>query len=105
MESGQWRIELFGTLTARQGNNVVTRFRTQKTASLLAYLAYFRDSGHPREQLIEILWPDTDPANGRMSLRTALASLRRQFEPPGLPFGSVISSDPASVRLNPAAFS
>jgi len=30
-------IELFGGLRVLQGDRVVTRFRTQKTASLLAY--------------------------------------------------------------------
>ena len=39
MESA-WRIDLFGGLSATHGERVVTRFRTQKTAALLAYLAY-----------------------------------------------------------------
>jgi DNA-binding SARP family transcriptional activator len=34
-----WRIEFFGGLRARRDNEVITRFRTQKTAALLAYLA------------------------------------------------------------------
>src|SRR5262245_26308447 len=35
-----WRIELLGWLRATQGERVVTRFRSQKTGALLAYLAY-----------------------------------------------------------------
>ena len=35
-----WRITLFGGLQARHGEQVVTRFKTQKVASLFAYLAY-----------------------------------------------------------------
>ena len=100
MESGQWRIELFGGLTARQGNAAISRFRSQRTALLLAYLAFFRDRPHPREQLVEDLWPEAEPVNGRMSLRTALASLRRQFEPSGVPFGTVITADSTFVQLD-----
>src|SRR6266566_322318 len=103
MDNGRWRIELLGAFTARRGDLQITRFRTQKTASLLAFLAYFRDRSHPREVLIEKFWPGADPDRGRMSLRTALASLRRQFEPPGVPFGTVITTDAAAVQLNPSA--
>jgi hypothetical protein len=42
-----WRIELFGGLRARRGDQVVTRFRTQKTGALLAYLAYYCQRTHP----------------------------------------------------------
>jgi hypothetical protein len=36
-----WRVELLGGVRALQGEQVVDRFRTRKTALLLAYLAYF----------------------------------------------------------------
>jgi len=62
-----WQIEMFGWLRAVQSDRVIARFRTQKTASLLAYLAYFRDRSHPRDQLIELLWPERFPAVGRSS--------------------------------------
>lgn len=98
-----WRIGLFGRLQASQGQRVITRFRTQKTGTLLAYLAYFQRRTHPREQLIELLWPEREVNAGRTSLRTALASLRRQLEPPGIPVGSVLITDRTNVQLNPAA--
>lgn len=59
------RIELFGELRVVQGERIITRFNTQKTASLLAYLAYHLDRAHPREALIEMLWPDNEPEKGR----------------------------------------
>ena len=65
-----WQIELFGWLRATQGDRVVARFRTQRAGSLLAYLAYHLDRSHPREALIEVLWPESDPHAGRTSLRT-----------------------------------
>ena len=38
--NAQWRIELFGGLRAEYPSREVTRFSTQKTAVLLAYLAH-----------------------------------------------------------------
>src|SRR5688572_29608035 len=103
--SGYWRIELFGALTARSGDIAISRFRSQKTALLLAYLGFYRDRPHPREFLVDYLWREAKPVHGRMSLRTALSSLRRQLEPPGVPFGTVIVADPHQVQLNPRAVS
>src|SRR5579871_5678213 len=104
MLHGPWRIELFGRLRALNAERCVDRFRTEKTGVLLAYLAYFGDRAHPRELLADMLWPDADTARGRMSLRTSLASLRRQLEPPGTRAGTVLVGDAASVRLHPGAF-
>src|ERR1043166_7329566 len=99
-----WRIELFGGLRARQAHRLITRFRTQKTGALLAYLAYFRGRTHGRETLIELLWPEVPEESGRHSLSQALSSLRSQFEPLGVPGGTVIVADKLSVELNPDAF-
>lgn len=97
-------IELLGGLRVHHGHRVITRFRTQKAGSLLAYLAFYRDRLHPREELIEWLWPNTDPSTGRMNLRSALASLRKQIEPLGLSRGSIIVSHGNEyVSLHPDA--
>src|SRR5262249_21828473 len=97
-----WQIELLGGLQATAGERVVNRFRTRKTAALLAYLA-FHPRSHPREELIERHWPECDPLRARRSLRTALSALRRQLEPPDIPPGSVIQADRTDVALRPAA--
>src|SRR5438128_1229170 len=97
----RWRIQLLGGLRAESADRAVTRFRTRKTAALLAYLAYYCDRSHPREVLRELLWPEEDPATTRPKLRVALSSLRRQLEPPGVPPGAVVGADRTSVRLNP----
>ena len=47
-----WRIQLLGGLRAEGGGRVITRFQTQKTGVLLAYLAYYLDRVHPREVLV-----------------------------------------------------
>ncbi len=98
-----WQIELFGEMRARRGDQVVTRFATSRVACLLARLAIFPHRAHPREELIELLWPDNDLDAGRNSLRVALASLRRQIEPPDVLPGSVLAADRSVVRLNPSA--
>src|SRR5690348_1724002 len=95
------RIELLGGLRVQQGERIITRFRTQKCAVLLAYLAYYRQQAHPREVLIEMLWPECEPGVGRQRLWLALSSLRRQLEPPGVPSGTVLQADRFNVRLNP----
>lgn len=98
--SYRWNVELLGRLRATNGDLVVTRFRTQKTASLFAYLTYHIDRPHPREELIDRFWPDVELMKGRESLSTALSSLRHQFELPNWPSGSVIIADRMTVRMN-----
>src|SRR2546430_6321710 len=97
-----WRVNLFGSLRAQQGERVVTRFKTQKVGSLFAYLAFHLRQAHSREILIELLWPESDAATLRNSLSVALSSLRNQFEPPGVVQGTVIRADRFSVGVNPA---
>ena len=96
-----WRVELLGGLRARRGDQVILHFRTRKMADLLAYLAYFRQRSHPRELLIDLLWPEADPDAGRHNLSMALSLLRQVLEPPGMPAGSVLITDRHCVRLSP----
>ena len=96
----RWKIDLLGGLRASSVERTLTRFQTQKTGALLAYLAFYRDRTHPREVLFELLWPECSPEAGRRSLRVALSSLRHQLEPPGVPQGAAIIADRNSVRLN-----
>ncbi len=99
-----WEFQFLGRLSARRDGQVITRFASSRVASLLACLALFPQRDHPREELIDLLWPDSDLAAGRLNLRVALASLRRQMEPPDVPPGSVVAADRATIRLRPAAF-
>lgn len=95
-----WTIRLLGGLRAESGERTVTRFRSRNIGALLAYLALHRRL-QPREELCELLWPGAEPAVGRANLRTALASLRRQLEPPGVPAGAVLMArGHLSVGLN-----
>jgi predicted ATPase/DNA-binding SARP family transcriptional activator len=110
MKSPLWHIELLGGLRAvaaagrgieHAAGPVVSRFRTQKAGALLGYLALYKDRRHPREVLIDLLWPGSRPEAGRASLSVALSSLRRQLEPPGWTIcaGTVLLADRFSIGL------
>ena len=99
--AGLWRLELLGWLRASSGDSVITRFPTRQTGSLFAYLALNQQRSHPREELAELLWPNNDPGATKDRLNQAVASLRRQIEPPGIPRNSVLMSNYQTVRLAP----
>jgi predicted ATPase/DNA-binding SARP family transcriptional activator/uncharacterized protein HemY len=101
-----WTIQLFGQLALNSQERTITRFRTQKAASLLAYLAFHTRHNappNPRELLIEMLWPQAAPEPGRANLSNALSILRHLLEPPGVPPNAVLLADRFSVRLHPPA--
>ena len=102
----RWQIELFGGLRVRLPaayGGQVRRFRTQQVASLLACLAHRRGRMVPREVLAELCWPEQPPKASRGSLRTALSSLRRQLEPPGVLAGTVVRADRTAAGLDASA--
>src|SRR5436309_15987074 len=107
----RWRIELFGGLRAQRGEQILTRFRTQKTALLLAYLAYHSRRTHSREALIELLWPESEAELGRHTLSVALSWLRSQLEPVRTSAseasmhasGTIILTDRFAIGLSPTA--
>src|SRR5439155_22891748 len=99
-----WQVELLGALRVRrpdEPDRAISRFPTQRTGLLLAYLAYHREQFHPRDYLAELLWPESEPASGRLNLRVALSALRRQLEPPGAVSGRVLIADRSTIRLDP----
>lgn len=98
-----WHIQLLGALRARQGELTVERFATHKAGALLAYLALHPTRAHAREALTELFWPEADPDSGRLSLRVALSSLRRQLEASDAGGGVVLIADRTHVRLRPDA--
>jgi DNA-binding SARP family transcriptional activator/class 3 adenylate cyclase len=101
--SAIWRIELLGELRAVRDGRVVTRFRSQKTALLLAYLAYHLHHPHRRELLCEMLWPEGDPQTALANLRNTLRWLRQALELPGESPGTLLVADRSTLRLDPDA--
>jgi predicted ATPase len=97
-----WRVRLFeGPVLESTTGDVVRHFRSQRVGAMLAYLALRLGRCCPREELALALWPEEeDPQIVANRLRVTLASLRRQLELPGVPFGSVLDvSQPGLVTL------
>lgn len=94
------RIELLGGLRVRLGSHTVTRFRTEKTGNLLAFLAY-HPQPHRRETLIEHFWPECPEDAGRNSLSTALWALKHDLAPLGPEAGEFIRADRNFVGIDP----
>jgi predicted ATPase/DNA-binding SARP family transcriptional activator/Tfp pilus assembly protein PilF len=90
----RWQIRLFGELAVENNGRVLSHFRSQKTAALLAYLAYYHPRAHSRDFLIELLWPDADLQAARHNLSNALSWLRRQLEPRSVDGGSLMVDGP-----------
>lgn len=95
-------MRLFGAVEASLGTTIVSRFRTRKAASLLAFLAYNLQRDHARDELADRFWPDAPGESSRNSLKQELAGLRRVLEPVGtVESGSVLIATRSHVRLNP----
>ena len=77
-------IELLGTVVFRRGDGLVVdagAVPTTKAMDLLRLLAAADQRELGADHYIGLLWPTTDEARGRMSLRTAVAQLRRVLGP------------------------
>jgi DNA-binding SARP family transcriptional activator len=95
--SDAWRLDCFGVVRAVQGEQVIERFRTQKTVALLVLLAI--RGRQSRETICALLWPDSAPEAARSSLSSALTSLRRDFGE------EILLADRQFVALAPGAVS
>jgi predicted ATPase len=94
---------LLGGVRLTDATTEHTRLATRAITALLARLALWPLRDHPREELIELLWPGVDLAVGRRRLRQALSLLRAVLEPPQshLVQVPVLRADWLSVRVVP----
>ena len=97
-----WRVTLLGKTEATREGTTVSRFESSRAVALLARLVLFPHRTHPREELVELLWPEVEPEIGRRRLRHVLGTLRGPLEA-GLPPGSIFVADKNMVRLNSEA--
>lgn len=74
-------------------NGTQVKFNTRKTTALLAYLSMNTENQH-RDALVNLLWPDKGPSQGRANLRNSLSDLRKEL-PAGL-----ITADRETICLN-----
>lgn len=99
----RWYFRLLGGFEARCGTQVITRVRTAKTASLLAYLVAQPPHRFARETLADLLWGEREPERARNNLSVALNALRHALHTPHTST-PLILADAHSVGLQPAMF-
>jgi predicted ATPase/DNA-binding SARP family transcriptional activator len=96
----RWTIQLFNQLQVSYPERESVRFSLRKSASLLAYLAYYPQRAHPREILMEMLWPEAELQSGRNRLNLTLSMLRQAL--PASETGvELLLSDRFTVQINP----
>src|SRR5215211_1690851 len=76
------RIALFGALEIAHDQAAPLRPSTQRVLALLGYLIMHHDVPQSRDKLVDVLWPDLLPRQGRRMLSDALWRARRLITPP-----------------------
>lgn len=95
------QLRLLGTTELQVRDRVVRNLGGRGGALLLARLALAPRQAHPRETLIDQIWPDADLEAGRNRLRNALSVLRSALAEAGCE--DIVQADRDSVRLAPGA--
>lgn len=72
-------LEMFGVPRLSFGERLLGPIQTRHTVLLLAYLVTFPRS-HSREELVDLIWPDSDLEHGRHSLSQAIWWVKAQIE-------------------------
>jgi len=100
---GTLKLFLLGNPELRRDDEALPKPPTQKSQSLLAYLATHRDVPHPRHELIGLFWGESGERRARRSLSTALWQVRRALaagEPDSSEYilaeGDTVQFDPQS---------
>ncbi len=91
------RLRLLGAVELLVRGQRLTQFGGPMCTMLLARLAIGQNKAHPREELIDQLWPAADLDAGRNRLRNALAVLRGELGRVGC--AHLISANRISLRI------
>lgn len=95
--SGGLRMHLFGPMEVCLGSGPLPRLRSRKGLWLLALLALRNGRDVERNWLAGTLWPDSDEADARRSLRQSLHNLRLAL---GSEAERLACQAPGSLRLD-----
>jgi len=77
------RIAIFGALEITHDPAAPRRPPTQRVLALLGYLIAHHDVPQARDKLVDLLWPELLPRQGRRMLSDTLWRARRLLTPPG----------------------
>ena len=78
------KVYLFGKFKVFQGDREIPdkRWKSKKAQMIFKYLIYHRKKGYlKKDVLMELLWPEDDPAKTAKRFHVALASMRKTLEP------------------------
>jgi DNA-binding SARP family transcriptional activator len=89
------RFEVVGA-----GGGAPARWSSRKARDALKVLICHRGRSIPREELIDLLWPDVDLATGRSRLSVVLSMLRSALDPDRVLPSDPLRSDRQSVALD-----
>ena len=84
------RLSLLGDFSIRHGDSKTQICLARRLQVLLAYLLLNPNRVHPREEVLEAIWPDVEFDRARGRLNTALWRLRQTLEPAGLSRGTYL---------------
>ncbi|HSW08323.1 ATP-binding protein [Aquabacterium sp.] len=96
---GLWHLRLLGAFELSNGRQRHGKLGTRAAMALLARLCLQPDAAHPRETLVELLWPEVAAAAGKQRLRQTLLTLKQVLEPAEHAGFQVIEADRFTIRL------
>ncbi|WP_309713000.1 BTAD domain-containing putative transcriptional regulator [Armatimonas sp.] len=99
MTKESWFFELLGGVSVRSDSRQLEDLVGKKPGALLALLALSPGRTRPREEVIDLIWPEVDFDNARNRFKQTLAALRKQLEPAGVAPGSVLIADRSQVGI------
>src|SRR5215210_4018946 len=94
------KIEMLGGLRVLRGDREVTHIKRQKSAALLAFLAYHYGCRQPREVLCEQLWPESEPESSRNRLNVTFSRLRDELAEQLPDANSIFLSDRSHICID-----
>ena len=92
------RVFVLGELGLEADRRPLDRIGSHRARSLLGWLA-LHPGLHPRRRVASVFWPDVLDASARASLRTTLATLRRELDEPGA--GGLVTSTRERLGVQP----
>lgn len=97
------RAHLLGSFQVEVLGCPLERWETRKGLAVLKYLVSHRRHKVPKEVLMEMLWPESDPEAARLSLKVAVSALRRSLSSaaPSSHGGSWVVSAGETYQLQP----
>lgn len=95
-----WMVRVFvlGELRLEVDGRVLDRIASHRARSLLGWLAV-HPALHPRARVAAVFWPDVLDPSARTSLRTTLATLRRELGEPGA--GGLVTATRERLGIQP----